>query len=227
MSYKRSTLMQQRMQQNRQTMLQSARQLIAEGGIKDAQIQAIAERSGVSSGLVYRYFENKSQVIIEVLSAAIAHEIEILNHIANGELTATQKLHKAVKTFVKRAMNSPQLAYSLMFEPVDPQVEHERFHVKQLIKESIKEILKQGHATGEFYIEDLNTVALSVVGAMTYVVIEPLNPAAQSASDQDQVKTQLQTAASSLDQSNKEQFARQIADFCCNAVTKPMAQPMS
>ena len=50
MSYKRSSLMQKRMEQNREAILQSARELIAQGGIKDAQIQAIAERAGVSSG---------------------------------------------------------------------------------------------------------------------------------------------------------------------------------
>lgn len=207
MSYKRSTTMQQRMQQNRQIMLQSARELIALGGIKEAQIQAIAERSGVSSGLVYRYFENKSQVIVEVLMAAIGQELEILNHIAESDLTPTQKLDKAVQRFVMRAMNSPQLAYALMFEPVDSQVEQQRFHVKQLIKESIKEILIQGQQTGEFQIEDLNTAALSVVGAMTYVVIEALNP-------------ELKHTQAKFDQGDKEHFAKQIADFCCNAVLK-------
>jgi len=126
MSYKRSSLMQERMEQNRQTILQSARELIAQGGFKDAQIQAIAERAGVSSGLVYRYFDNKSQVLIEILAEAIQHEIQILNAIAASELSAKQKLHKAVTTFVKRALNSPQLSYSLMFEPVDPLIEHEK-----------------------------------------------------------------------------------------------------
>lgn len=130
MSYKRSSLMQERMEQNREAILQSARELIAQGGIKDAQIQAIAERAGVSSGLVYRYFDNKSQVLIEVLSEAIQHEVKILNHIAESELSSKQKLDKAVTTFVKRAMNSPQLAYSLMFEPVDAELEHERFRSK-------------------------------------------------------------------------------------------------
>ena len=71
MSYKRSSLMQERMMQNRQSILQSARDLIAIGGFKEAQVQAIAEKSGVSSGLVYRYFENKNQILIEVLSNAI------------------------------------------------------------------------------------------------------------------------------------------------------------
>lgn len=202
MSYKRSSLMQERMEQNREAILQSARELIAQGGIKDAQIQAIAERAGVSSGLVYRYFDNKSQVLIEVLSEAIQHEVKILNHIAESELTSKQKLDKAVTTFVKRAMNSPQLAYSLMFEPVDAELEHERFRSKQLIKQSIKEILVAGKINGEFGFEDLNTAALCVVGAMTFVVIEPLNPSRNVM----------------FDQNYKDYFVKQIAQFCVNAV---------
>lgn len=202
MSYKRSSLMQKRMEQNREAILQSARELIAQGGIKDAQIQAIAERAGVSSGLVYRYFDNKSQVLIEVLSEAIQHEVKILNHIAESELSSKQKLDKAVTTFVKRAMNSPQLAYSLMFEPVDAELEHERFRSKQLIKQSMKEILAAGKINGEFGFEDLNTAALCVVGAMTFVVIEPLNPSRNVM----------------FDQNYKDYFVKQIAEFCVNAV---------
>lgn len=202
MSYKRSSLMQERMEQNRESILQSARELIAEGGFKDAQVQAIADKSGVSSGLVYRYFENKNQILIEVLSRAITGEVDILNNIAQTDLSATQKLHKAVTTFVKRALNSPQLSYSLMFEPVDPTIEHERFRSKQLIKQSIKEILAEGKVNGEFGFEDLNTAALCVVGAMTFVVIEPLNPSRNVI----------------FDDSYKGYFVKQIADFCVNAV---------
>ena len=202
MSYKRSSLMQERMMQNRQSILQSARDLIAIGGFKEAQVQAIAEKSGVSSGLVYRYFENKNQILIEVLSNAITHEIDILNTIAKSELESVEKLHKAVKTFVKRALNSPQLSYSLMFEPIDAVLEHERFRSKQLIKESIKEILAEGKTNGDFVFEDLNTAALCFVGAMTFVVIEPLNPSRNVI----------------FDENYKGYFVKQIADFCVNSV---------
>ena len=196
--------MQERMEQNRMAILDSARELIAHGGFKEASIQAIAERAGVSTGLVYRYFENKSQILIEVLSDAIRREVEILDHIAKSDLTPKQKLQKSVTTFVKRAMNSPQLAYSLMFEPVDPEMEHERFRSKQLIKQSIKEILAEGKVNGEFDFEDLNTAALGVVGSMTFVVIEPLNPSRNVM----------------FDQNYKDYFVKQIADFCVNAVRK-------
>lgn len=202
MSYKRSLLMQERMAQNRQSILTSARELIAQGGFKDAQIQAIAEKSGVSSGLVYRYFENKNQILVEVLSHAISVEVEILNAIAKTELSSTEKLNKAVMTFVKRALNSPQLSYSLMFEPIDALLEHARFRSKQLIKQSIKEILAEGKTQGEFQFDDLNTAALCVVGAMTFVVIEPLNPSRNVM----------------FDDGYKTYFIQQIADFCVNAV---------
>jgi len=196
--------MQERMEQNRKSILSSARKLISEGGFKDAQIQTIAEQAGVSSGLVYRYFDNKSQVLIEVLSEAINTELLVIDAITESDLTAEQKLHKAVTTFVKRALNSPQLAYSLMFEPVDSLVEHERFRVKQLIKKSIIKILADGNASGEFVLEDLNTTALCVVGAMTFVVVEPLDPAQNT----------------KFDQQHKDYFSKQIADFCVDAVRK-------
>lgn len=202
MSYKRSTLMQERMEQNRKIILQSARDLIAQGGFKDAQIQAIAERAGVSSGLVYRYFENKSQVLIEVLSDAITHEIGILFSIAKSELDPVQKLDKAVRTFVKRAMNRPQLAYSLMFEPVDPELEHERFRSKERIKQSITQILDEGKQQGVFHFRDLNTAAQCVVATMTYVVVEPLNPSQKV----------------DFDEEYRDNFVQQISEFCVKAI---------
>ena len=89
-----------------------------------------------------------------------------------------------------------------MFEPIDPSVEHERFRSKQLLKQSIKEILAEGKINGEFGFEDLNTAALCVVGTMTFVVIEPLNPSRNML----------------FDQNYKDYFVKQIADFCLNAV---------
>ena len=50
--------------------------------------------------------------------------------------------------------------------------------------------------------EDLNTAALCVVGAMTFVVIEPLNPSRNVM----------------FDQNYKDYFVKQIAEFCVNAV---------
>ncbi|MFA9486874.1 MULTISPECIES: TetR/AcrR family transcriptional regulator [unclassified Moraxella] len=198
MSYKRSVLMQERLRQNREAILQAAKQLITQGGIKEAQIQTIAEMAGVSNGLVYRYFDNKNHIIIEVLSAAIQAEIAILMQIAKQDSPASDKLQRAVRTFVKRALNSPKLAYSLMLEPADAPVEEARFKSKQIVKEVVEGILQEGKNQGVFAAMDIGTTAQCIVGAMTFAVIEPLslNPQAM----------------------NKDEFAKAVADFCLKAV---------
>ncbi|UNU74042.1 TetR/AcrR family transcriptional regulator [Moraxella nasovis] len=198
MGYKRSELMQKRLQQNRQAILEAAKYLIGQGGIKEAQIQTIAERAGVSSGLVYRYFDNKSHIITEVLSEAIQAELAILMNIANRSMPAHDKLYKAIKTFVKRALNHPKLAYSLMLEPADALVEEARFKSKQIVKDAIEHILLEGKQQHSFDFEDVSTTALCIVGAMTFAVIEPLSLDPQTI--------------------DKEMFSTQVASFCLNAV---------
>lgn len=199
MNYKRSTLMQERIEQNRKAILQAGKQLIAQNGIKGAQIQAIAEIAGVSTGLVYRYFNNKNQVIIEVLSMAIATELEVLTAIAQSDLPYPARLHKAVKTFVRRALNSPQLAYALMLEPAEAEVEEARYKSKQLIREIIQQLLDAGQHQGDFHFDDVTTTALCIVGAMTFAVVEPLSLAQQA--------------------QHQDAFSTQVANFCLQSVS--------
>ncbi len=48
----------------RNSIMQSALEVIAERGFHDAPIAKIAERAGVAAGTIYRYFENKDMLII-------------------------------------------------------------------------------------------------------------------------------------------------------------------
>ena len=71
MAYKRSDLMEQRIAENRARILEAARQRIALGGFREAQIAAVAADAGVSTGLIYRYFPSKAELFVEVLTAAV------------------------------------------------------------------------------------------------------------------------------------------------------------
>ena len=198
-TYKRSSMMQARMAQNRHTIFQAARGLIAVGGFKEAQMAAIAEQAGVSTGLIYRYFSNKTQLMVEILNDAVSSEIVILNDIAKRPETAEANLHAAVTAFVRRALTGPQLAYAFMAEPVDPQVEAERILCKQRFANVFKEILVAGMDKHEFNIDDVETAAACVVGAMTEAVISPITPTTPTTHD-------------------KHRVATAIADFCVRAV---------
>ncbi len=210
MTYKRSALMQSRIQQNKETIFAATKQLISEGGFKNAQITAIAEIAGVSNGLVYRYFKNKSQLMMDVLTEVSDTEIGILNSIADSDLPVDQKLHKAVRVFVKRALNDPHMAYALMLEPVeDAEFNQARIMVKANIAKPIERILKQGKTEGVFLVNDIKIAALCIVGAMTYSVIEPLN-ANNSAS---QIFPSEMSLAISHE-NYRAYFSQEVADFC-------------
>lgn len=52
----------------RERLLEAAAALFAEAGYQRATMAAIAERAGVSTGNVYRYFENKDALFYQVVS---------------------------------------------------------------------------------------------------------------------------------------------------------------
>jgi TetR/AcrR family fatty acid metabolism transcriptional regulator len=57
------------MQDRTDAILDAAKSVFAESGFAGASIADIARRAGVSDGLVYRYFENKRDLLFHVLRA--------------------------------------------------------------------------------------------------------------------------------------------------------------
>lgn len=176
MAYKRSELMEKRLADNREAILAAARRLVAAGGYRNAPITAVAAEAGVSTGLIYRHFPSKAELFVEVLTAAVEHELAILSAIADEALPASQRLRRAVASFVRRALAGPALAYAFIAEPVDPEVEAERIRCRRLFGDVFKRILDDGVRGGEFPPQDLDVGAACIVGAFTEALVGPTAP---------------------------------------------------
>ena len=166
MAYKRSELMEKRLAGNREAILAAARR----------PVTAVAAEAGVSTGLIYRHFPSKAELFVEVLTAAVEHELEILSAIAGQARPAPQRLHAAVASFVRRAMAGPWLAYAFIAEPVDPEVEAERIRCRRLFGDVFKRILADGVHAGELPPQDLDVSAACIVGAFTEALVGPVAP---------------------------------------------------
>jgi AcrR family transcriptional regulator len=204
MAYRRSALMEERLASNRERILAAARRLIAEGGYREAQIAAVAAEAGMSTGMIYRYFRSKADLFIEVMTAAIARELEILDGIAKGSGTAKERLYAAVESFTRRALTGPNLAYAFIAEPAEPEVDIARIRVRQKLGNVFKAILKEGIAAGEFPAQDMDASAACIVGAYTEALVGPIAPKGQRVKDQ-------------------ERLIQSISDFCVRAVSQPIA----
>src|SRR5215475_2714428 len=55
----------------RERILEAAAQLFAEHGFASTSMPAIAERSGITAGAIYRHFKSKAELLLEVVKRAL------------------------------------------------------------------------------------------------------------------------------------------------------------
>ena len=197
MGYRRTPLMQERLADNRQRIISATRQLVAQGGFREASNNAVSNSVGLSTGAIYRYFPSKADLFVEVLDSAVTHEIEVLRRVVDGPGTARQRLRAAVELFAKRALDGPYLAYAFIAEPTDPEVEAARILCRRRFGAVFEEVLKQGIKSKEFAPQSAEISAACIVGAFTEALIRPVGPAGRQDSNRKLVKS--------------------IADFCVRA----------
>lgn len=206
MGYKRSPLMEERLADNRQRILLSARKLVAEGGFRAAQIAAVAADAGLSTGSIYRYFPSKSDLFVEVLGEAVKHEIDILRSIGKSPGSAADRLRRAVESFARRAFEGPFLAYAFIAEPAEPEVDIARIRARREFGNVFKSILKDGIGAGEFPAQDTDVASACIVGAFTEALIGPIGPTHRG-------------------ERQREQVIATISLFCLRAVIGPETAP--
>lgn len=164
-------------------ILRAAREAVALSGWKDAQIALIAARAGVATGSVYRYFDSKADLYAQVLGSVSEREVAMVAAIAEAEGSASQCLVDAIYSFSIRAMRGRRLAYALIAEPCDPEIDAARLKYRAALADQIARLVRRGTASGEFIEIDANVAASCVTGAFMEALVGPLAPEAAPDSD--------------------------------------------
>ncbi|RYX95732.1 MAG: TetR/AcrR family transcriptional regulator [Comamonadaceae bacterium] len=208
MVYRKTDGVEARLADNRKRILAAARSLVSEGGWAEAQVAHVASVAGLATGSVYRYFPSKSDLCVEVLAAVSQREVDVISAIASSQDTPRERLHTAVDTFVKRAMRNRRLAYALIAEPCDSEIDVARLAYRHAISRQIMQIVTDGQASGDFRPDiDPSIAATIIVGGFMESLIGPLSPLNADFSGQGSGGPE---AVSSL--------AGQIAQACCATV---------
>lgn len=163
----------------RERLLASAQELIEEGGYAAASVVAIADRAGVAAGTLYRHFDSKEELFVEVFRAVSSRE-ERTMRAALAEMpagsSATDHVAEALVTFAERALRNPRLAWALIAEPVDPLVDAERLAYRERYARLIGEALAAGITSGELPAQDVRLTAAALVGGCGEALVGPLSP---------------------------------------------------
>lgn len=176
-AYRHTKAVEARLQDNRARILDAARTLVGEGGWQEAQVANVAASAGIATGTVYRYFHSKAELFAEVLSRVSQREVDVLGDIATSEGTALDRLHSMVATFVRRAMRNPRLAYAMIAEPCDKEIDEVRLKYRAAISEVVRSIIAAGQQDAGMRADVHPEIAASViVGGFMEGLIGPLSP---------------------------------------------------
>jgi AcrR family transcriptional regulator len=184
-------------------ILRAARSVVMDGGFRELQMNAVAAAAGVAVGTIYRYFPSRAELCAAIVSTTSQREVDVLSGIAVAEGEPSQKVRDAVRTFASRAMRGRRLAYGLIFEPIDPEVESTRLKYRRAVARVFETIIREGIASGEFREVDVEVAGACVVGAFMEGLVGSLAPDTGGV------------------QARADEIASAIADLCLAAVAKP------
>jgi AcrR family transcriptional regulator len=159
----------------REAIVAAARELIARGGYREAQVAAVAARAGVATGTVYRHFPSKAELFAEVFRRVSAREVEATRAAADDATGAAARLAAAIETFARRALRARRQAYALLAEPVDPAVEAERLRFRRAHAEHFAAIVAAGIESGELPAQNAKLAGAALVGALAEALVGPLS----------------------------------------------------
>ncbi|MDB5974154.1 MAG: TetR/AcrR family transcriptional regulator [Nevskia sp.] len=174
MAYRETALVRARKDGVRVAILEAARALVGQGGFRAAQMSAVAAGAGVATGTIYRYFPTQIELFAEVFRDNSQREVEAMLAATVGDGNCALRLNRALAMFISRALRNRRLAYALIAEPVDPQVEAERLRYRQAYALVLEKLVQEGIVSGEFAPQDAHVTATALVGVLGEALLGPL-----------------------------------------------------
>ncbi|MGC4012056.1 MAG: TetR family transcriptional regulator [Pseudomonas sp.] len=214
MAYRQTQARLQKDGEQRERILALALARVADGGFAALTMQVLADDAGIATGSLYRYFSGKGELAAEVFARASQREVDALGALLKAPGSASERLDRGLHQFAARAWGSRQLAFALIAEPVDPEVDEQRLIYREAYAALFVTLLEQGIAAGEFQPQPVQLTAACLVGAIAEALIGPLSPPARAARDAGHSNVSLEDVSDAL------------VNFCLRAVgARPSVLP--
>lgn len=176
MPYRRTDTVIRRLADREKAILEAAIALAGEGGMAAVQVAAVARRAGIAAGTVYRYFPTKNDLVAELIAAVAGRELEAMQTAADAAPGPLSALASGIARFAARALAERKLAWAVIGEAVDPEVDVMRIDFRQSLAGELERRINIAIGLRFLPEQDARLGALAIVGALMEGLLSPLAP---------------------------------------------------
>lgn len=176
MAYRRTENVLRRLAARHDAIVVAARDAAAEGGMAAVQIAPVAARAGIAAGTVYRYFPGKTDLVGALIERVSEAEIGAVRRAADAAPGPLSALAAAISTFAARALRHRRLAWAMIAEPVDAEVDALRLKYRRAFGAELEGRVRAAIAAGHLPEQDAALAAPAVLGALLEGLVGPLAP---------------------------------------------------
>jgi AcrR family transcriptional regulator len=189
MPYRRTENVARRLAEREQTILGAAQSIVGEKGMGAVQIAAIAQRADIAAGTIYRYFPSKNDLVAEVIAAAACRELIAMHAAGDAAPGPLSAVAACVAIFAARALHDRRLAWAIMAESIDPDIDALRLNFRRAIAAELEMRISTAIAEDHLPDQDVRVAALAVIGALLEGLLGPLAPQTENAREAVQTMT--------------------------------------
>lgn len=153
----------------RKNILEASLKLFAEKGVNGTSMRDIALEAGENLGMIYYYFDDKSDLYNAVMMGNVIGAIGgVLAEEANTRGTASQRLSRLLKSYIDFSEQNPDQAMMLIRGLVRL-IEREETPFVDLVNvrlQVVEDLVREGQAAGEFGKVNTSVFSYMFIAAM-------------------------------------------------------------
>jgi AcrR family transcriptional regulator len=176
MPYRRTENVVRRLAEREQTIVDAAQSAARHGGMAAVQIALVAERAGIASGTVYRYFPSKSDLVAELIGAVTQRSLEAMRKAAGAAPGPLSALAAAIAAFATRLIAERRISWAALGAPVERDNDGVQFDCRASLIAELRSRMQIAVAHGHLPEQDIVMAASAVLGAVLEGLIGPLAP---------------------------------------------------
>lgn len=156
--------------QRREAILHAATPVFARKGFAGTKISDLAAASGMSQGLLYRYFASKDEVFVAIVTETVRFSIELARQACERPGTPWERLCWFVEAFLPLQYECPEYAlvisHALTSDAVPAGVREKALHQLNTFSDLIRDLIIAGQMAGSIIKRDPEQLTLHLLATL-------------------------------------------------------------